>query len=207
MKKLLALLFSLFILSSSSVFADDISDFQIEGISIGDSLLDYMTEEEILKEIELNEDGYSYLNEPYKYIQIIISRNFQTYEYLSVFIKNNSISQYLTNKNEKFTILSVRGAISYEEDFDGCIQKRNEITKVLSEKFPNAKKTEEFFKHVGDPSGESIVDGVYFDLKSGAQSEVSCFDFEETFRNKENWTEGLQVSIDLEEIAIWLGDY
>ena len=58
MKKLLVLIFSFFLLSSSSVFADDISDFQIEGISIGDSLLDYMTEDEILKEIELNKDDY-----------------------------------------------------------------------------------------------------------------------------------------------------
>ncbi len=56
MKKLLILLFSLFFLSSPSVFADDISDFQIEGISIGDSLLDYMTEEEILEEIERTKD-------------------------------------------------------------------------------------------------------------------------------------------------------
>ena len=47
MKKLLVLLLSLFFLSSPSVFADDISDFEIEGISIGDSLLDYMTEDEI----------------------------------------------------------------------------------------------------------------------------------------------------------------
>ena len=58
MKKLLALLFSLFFLSSPSVFADDISDFQIEGMSIGDSLLDYMTEDEILKEIERNLGNY-----------------------------------------------------------------------------------------------------------------------------------------------------
>ena len=33
--------------------ADDISDFQIEGMSIGDSVLDYLSKEEILKEIEL----------------------------------------------------------------------------------------------------------------------------------------------------------
>ena len=51
MKKILILLFSLFFLNSTSVIADDISDFSIEGISIGDSLLDYMSEEEILKDI------------------------------------------------------------------------------------------------------------------------------------------------------------
>ena len=32
---------------SSSIVAEDIADFQIEGISIGDSLLDYFTIEEI----------------------------------------------------------------------------------------------------------------------------------------------------------------
>ena len=57
MKKLLAFLFSLFLLSSPSVFADDISDFQIEGMSIGDSLLDYMSEEETLKELNLQKIG------------------------------------------------------------------------------------------------------------------------------------------------------
>ena len=36
---------------SSSVVAEDISDFEIEGISVGDSLLDYMSEDEIKKEI------------------------------------------------------------------------------------------------------------------------------------------------------------
>ena len=41
MKKTLILLVLLF---SSSVFAEDISDFQIEGMSIGDSLLDYVSE-------------------------------------------------------------------------------------------------------------------------------------------------------------------
>ena len=56
MKKLLVLLFSFFLLSSQTVFADDISKFEIEGVSIGDSLLDYMTEKEILTEIKINKD-------------------------------------------------------------------------------------------------------------------------------------------------------
>ena len=39
--KIYITLFVLFF--SSSIFADDISDFEIEGISIGDSLLDYVS--------------------------------------------------------------------------------------------------------------------------------------------------------------------
>ena len=46
MKKLLGILV-LGLLLSTSAYTDDIKDFQIEGMSIGDSLLDYMSEEEI----------------------------------------------------------------------------------------------------------------------------------------------------------------
>ena len=62
------MIFQTFRLSDFQTFR--LSDFQIEGMSIGDSLLDYMTEEEILKEIEKNLDRYPYLIEPYKYVQI-----------------------------------------------------------------------------------------------------------------------------------------
>ena len=43
--KILLTLFVLFF--SSLVVADDISDFQIEGISVGDSLLDYADKKDI----------------------------------------------------------------------------------------------------------------------------------------------------------------
>ena len=48
MKTLLTFFILLF---SSSVFADAISDFEIEGMSLGDSLLDYFNEKEIKNNI------------------------------------------------------------------------------------------------------------------------------------------------------------
>ena len=47
MKKLSTYLFLLFFTLQAPSWADDIRDFQIEGMSIGDSLLDYFSEEEI----------------------------------------------------------------------------------------------------------------------------------------------------------------
>ena len=88
MKKLLILLFSIFFLSSPSVFADDISDFEIEGINIGDSLLDYMTEDEILEGIERTKNDYLYLSEPHKYAEVYLYKNLQTYSGLSFFVTN-----------------------------------------------------------------------------------------------------------------------
>ena len=46
MKKILFIIFFIFIFQSWTK-ADDISEFEVEGISIGDSLLDYYSEDEI----------------------------------------------------------------------------------------------------------------------------------------------------------------
>ena len=47
-------------------------------------------------------------------------------------IKNNSINQYVTKRNEKYIILSVRGLTNYIKDFDSCLEKRDEIVSDLS---------------------------------------------------------------------------
>ena len=47
MKKLYVYLFLVFFVLQTPSSSDDIRDFQIEGMSIGDSLLDYFSEEEI----------------------------------------------------------------------------------------------------------------------------------------------------------------
>ena len=210
MKKLLVLLFSIFFLSSPSVFADDISDFSIEGISVGDSLLDYMTEEEILEEIEtsISRNDNHYLREPLKYLDVYLNKDLQVYKNgLSFYVKNNSQNQYVTNNNEKYTILLVRGLISYNEDFDSCIAKRDEIVKVLSGMFPNTQRQKNFFISKNDPSGESTFDVVNFWFTSGEKIGVQCNNWKETFRIKNNYSEGLSVVIQTKEIYEWLTDY
>jgi hypothetical protein len=210
MKKLLILLFSLFFLSSPSVYADDISDFEIEGMSIGDSLLDYMTEDEILAEIEISisANDNHYLREPLKYLDIYLKKDFQVYkDGMSFIIKNNITNKYISNSNEKFNILLIRGKIKYVEDFDGCIQKRDEIVKMLNKMFPNLKKKEAIFPHPTDSSGNSKIDGVYFYFDSGGDISTWCTDYEETFRVKNNFSEGFNIAITSAEVINWLEDY
>ena len=205
MKKILIPLFSLFLLSSPSVFADDISDFEIEGISIGDSLLDYMSEDEILKEIERKKNAYYYLNEPNKYGVVYLSKDLLTFENLSFIVTNTPTSKYITNKNknEKYIILFVRGILYYEEDFDGCIAKRDEIAEELSMMFPNAQKTENVFT----TDEGTINDDVRFMFDSGDEVVVRCADLEENYRIKNNFSEGLSIAIETKEIYEWLSDY
>ena len=204
MKKLLALLFSFFLLSSHSVFAEDLSDFQIEGMSIGDSLLDYMSEDEILSVIERTKNNYGWLNEPNKYSEVYMWEEFPTYDNISFFIKNNLTNQYVTNKNEKYTILFIRGMVYYIEDFDSCIEKRDGIVEVLSGMFPNANKSNHTYAPSSEPSGDSIKSDVIFVFKSKDRIEVSCENYEENYRIKNHFTEGLNIVIHSAEIAEWL---
>jgi len=204
MKKLLILIFSISLLWSPSGFADDISDFQIEGISIGDSLLDYMSEEEILEEIEGNLGNYFFLDEPDKYAEIYMWDNLKTYsDGMSFFIRNTPSSKYLSNKNEKYIILSMRGMISYIEDNDSCIVKRDEIAEVASMMFPNSKKDLYTKAHRGDPSGNSIMYGINYALDSGGWIDLQCVNFEETWRIENNQTEGISIAVDSKEITDW----
>ncbi len=49
-----------------SIFAEDISVYEIEGISIGDNLLEFLDKDEVLKSMEITKNQYSYLKEPKK---------------------------------------------------------------------------------------------------------------------------------------------
>ena len=110
MKRLLAYLFLVLVLIfsfQSLSKADDIKDFQIEGMSVGDSLLDYMSAKDI-KNNDLN-----LYHSKSKFIGINFSGNKNTYEYVYVYVKRNDknykiylirAANIVKNKNSCFKI-------------------------------------------------------------------------------------------------------
>ncbi len=84
MKKLLVILILIFSFQSL-VKADDIRDFQVEGISIGDSALDHFSEEEILKQIEENRYMYTYLTSEFG--QVYKRDGLSEYYFISFYVK------------------------------------------------------------------------------------------------------------------------
>ena len=82
MKQVLAkinLIFIIIITISSHTLANDISDFQIEGMSIGDSLLNYFNEDYILEEFEIGKNEYDWTDQKftdvYKYGEVELYDN------------------------------------------------------------------------------------------------------------------------------------
>ena len=193
MKRLSLYLFLLLFTLQTPSWAVDISDFQIEGMSIGDSLLDYMSEENIKTEIKKTRYIYTYLNEDFG--EVYLHEELQTYDYMSFFVKPN---------DEKFLIYEVRGIISYIEDLNGCHKKQNEIVEEISKIFEDAKKLEKSFKSRHDPSGKSTKDKVIFTFDSGDEIQINCSNWEENLRIKNNWGEGISVIISTNEVLNWL---
>ena len=72
-KLLFKLGFPIFLLFNSSLtYSSQISKILIEGFSIGDSLLDFIEEDEILKQAKRTRMHYQYLKEPYEFLHIFI---------------------------------------------------------------------------------------------------------------------------------------
>ena len=187
MKKLLGILvLGLFLITPS--WAEDIRDFQIEGMSIGDSLLDFISEKEILKEFEIGKDDYHWTDK--KFADVYIYKATEVYEYISVTVKKN---------DNKYIIHGLRGMIDYQ-DINKCFKKQTEIVDELSTIFKYTKKTKEEFKSSADSTGQSMVYANYFILSSGDEVEVTCY----TFSEHVDSPDGLDVGLSTKEIVNWL---
>ena len=96
------LLLTLLLSMSQITSADELSDFEVLGMSIGDSLMDFMPEVDILYEIEKykSSNRYSHLKEPDKFFEITVPKQENDlYDGAEVFIKNTK------QKNIQFTVL------------------------------------------------------------------------------------------------------
>ena len=194
MKKLVLFIF-LNLMLCNAVFADEVEDLEIEGISISDSLLLHIEKAEIKKEIEINKSNYSYLDNNMFGEVYVYSDKFKIYDYLSFFVKPS---------DDTYFIYSIYGTISYDKNIDECIKKQKEITKEFSLSFPDAIKSEGEVIHRVDPTGRSKIYYNYFELKNGDLIKTECTIFEKGIKEKNNWINGLNVVLSKKEVHDWM---
>ena len=166
-------------------------------MSIGDSLLDYMSKSKIKKEIKFTKNHYKYLKNPTKYREAYIfqSNNFNTYKNASFMFKEN---------DNDYKILFIRGMKDYIENLSGCFSQLDEIAKEIEKSIPNLIKDVREGKSKLDKSGKSKSYNTYFTLSSGDEIILTCNNWDEKLRKKNNWTEGLSVILRTKEIGNWL---
>ena len=104
--------------------ADDIRDFQIEGISIGDSLLDYY------KESEIKNKNKNFYPKSKKIYMIEFYDNFKLYD---------AVAFHLQKNDENYIIESIKGVIFFDKNIKKCRKKMTKIELDVSN-FLNIKK-------------------------------------------------------------------
>jgi len=147
--------------------ADDIRDFEIEGMSIGDTLLQYYSEDQI------NINSESILlggKEYYEWSQIYKENNNKIYERVALIFKTD---------DKNYIIKKISGRNFYtnnniKECYDTQIIIENEIEKII----PNIKKTDrKKIKNPAFPDGSSYQTSVYFDFIDNSYIGIACLDY------------------------------
>ena len=177
-------------------FADDISEYQIEGISIGDSLLDHLSKEEIITEIERTKPAYNYLTDEFG--EVYLHDKFETYDQLSFKVKPN---------DNNYIIYSIKGSISYDDKLEQCFAKQKEIVEEFSALYKNARKVEETPVFPFDPTGKSKSHSIIFIFDSGDEIKVACTEYKKSLKIENNWEDSLQIVIAKKEVIAWLRNY
>jgi len=188
MKKLLAIIV-LGLFCSYSVLADNIKNYEIEGMSIGDSLLDFMSE----SEIKNNEIKY-WGNKKKKYSVTGIINNLNTY---------NQVEVYYKSKDKKYKIEQIAGMM-FIDNLDECLQERETIIKSFGSSFSNLEKNTAVLDYAPDKTGKSKQHQVsYFFNKKNSNMRVECVQFSQKMKKEERGRNHLNVTASSDKITTW----
>ena len=166
--------------------ADDISDFQIERMSIGDSLLDYFSKKEISKFMnydDLPSDMKFRIAEIYSGKQI----NLKQYDGMQLYYKP---------KDPKYIIYALSGFLNCKNKSD-CNQIFNEVSGDLKKIYKSGKK--KTLIHPDDKSGKSIHTYYDFNLDDGFISVAN-----KTWSDAVEWQSNISVMIEVNEVRKWI---
>ena len=151
--------------------ADDIRNFQINGISLGDSLLSFFSKELIKQTLKDKKNSYYYKDK--KYADLILSpiKKDEPYDFIQITIKPSE---------NLYNVHSIAGQIIFEDDMPKCQKEKKIIVSDIENLFPE-KKFETFFApHSIDKSGESKVDQSNLLLTDGI-IQVECYDWSKKY--------------------------
>ena len=193
--KLIKIFFILLIINiglQSWIKADDISEFTIEGISIGDSALDFFTKNEI------NEAIISgiYNSDTFFDKEIINHASFSKYEGVQLTFKKN---------DNQFIIHALSGFNFYRENVDECFKQVDIVVSDISDLFKNIKGEPVYKSHDGDPTGKSKTKSVDYWFKNGVIA-VECWNWSEEITEKKGWVDNFGISIHTNEHVDWLNN-
>ena len=167
--------------------ADDIRDFEIEGISIGDSLLDHFSKNTIKKSFESVGSKTTYTDDSFLYVSIPLIN--KTYQKIGVHHKKN---------DKKYTAHSISGVIFFD-DFNNCLAKQKEIANDIGDLLDGFKK-EKYVIDKNATNGERKIIRISFKNDKKDVINVDCTNWSEELIFDDN----LRIDLMTNEFDNWL---
>jgi len=175
----------------SWVKADDIKDFEIEGMSIGDSALDHFTKEEI--EDNRTHDYYEHLPAAYQKIYKLIEfKNLPRFE-----VYDNVSIDFLMEDN-KLINKTISGTL-FINNAEECYTKQEQIDKELSKIFKNTTRQTNENNHAFDKTGNSKTKAINYWFDSGDLITLICTDWSNEITKTYVWSDNLSLEIKSKE--------
>ena len=182
--------------------ADDIRDFQIEGISVGDSLLKFFSKENI--EIEKKSE-YTYVYKDNKFIDIGIGPDPQQFIMVKEFEAYDDLTITLKPDDKSYEIYSVTGRI-FCKTIKICKSVQKKIVSELKVLFGNQTEIETYKNpHPIDPTGKSFVYAKRFIFKSTKDEvTVDVYEWSEKMTLEKGYYSNVKVDISNAEFVNFL---
>ena len=178
MRKIFFLVISILTLQNSSL-ANDIRDFKMEGMSIGDSALSYFDE----RQLEDGEQGW---------------HNFSHEEYSTSLMSGKGIYDWFLvsyrNDDDNFKIEALVGGleiINYSNK--ECNNRLDSVAFSISESFKNTREDKKKYKLTADSSriypftGKSAVTSLSFNFTNEGEIILSCYDMDKKANKNSNF--------------------
>ena len=140
--------------------ADDISDFEIEGISIGDKLLEHFSKKEINSSTDESASDRVYI------VKSFFNVKLDLYDAIQITYKN-------TDKNK--VIVGIGGVLDFPNNINSCKKEMYNIAAQIENIFPNSIKKD--WGKYKMPTSEGHYFPITFDLKDMSRAMVSCQDW------------------------------
>ena len=169
--------------------ADDIRDFEIEGITLYDSALTYYNinklKEDVIEDYTSN-----------KYTTSTIWDGLKEYDYLQLSFKSGD-----TN----YIIQDISGAKNMA--YNKCLNKLDQLEKKISSLYENNSKIKNdgkmSYDHPVDKSGESKVTDIAWFFENGDVIVIQCYNWQSEYGKKNNFKDNLKIAISNKDIDKW----
>ena len=172
--------------------ADDIKEFELEGISLYESALNHFTVNELQKDTVNNYTSN-------KYTTSNIYDGLDMYDYIQISYKTN---------DRKYIIQDISAAknIKYEE----CISQLDQVESDISSIYENSSKIsndgKSTYDHPVDKSGQSKVTDIAWYFNTGDVIVAQCYNWQSEFGKKNNFKDSLTIAISNKDIDRWLSN-